>query len=220
MTITSSQTNPTSIPAPAPDPRELLAKAVVTGATVIAGVSPGQMGDPTPCDQYDVRGLLGHLVTVLDRIAAIGRGDNPFGVAPVTGIADDGWLTAWSLRAGEAIDAWADDASLTRIVRVPWSELPGAATLGGYLNEITVHTWDIATATGQQPVWDDEVLGVAFAAIRHALPADGRAAALAAAAANVPAGVPVGPPPFADAVPVADAAPLIDRLVAWNGRRP
>jgi hypothetical protein len=26
--------------------------------------------------------------------------------------------------------------------------------------------------------------------------------------------------PFADAVPVSDDAPLIDRLVAWNGRRP
>jgi hypothetical protein len=26
--------------------------------------------------------------------------------------------------------------------------------------------------------------------------------------------------PFADAVPVPDDAPLIDRLVAWNGRRP
>ncbi len=26
--------------------------------------------------------------------------------------------------------------------------------------------------------------------------------------------------PFADAVPVHDDAPLIDRLVAWNGRQP
>ncbi len=27
-------------------------------------------------------------------------------------------------------------------------------------------------------------------------------------------------PPFAAAVHVADGAPLIDRLVAWNGRNP
>jgi len=28
------------------------------------------------------------------------------------------------------------------------------------------------------------------------------------------------PDPFDDPVPVPDDAPLIDRLVAWNGRRP
>mgnify|MGYP000535288204 CR=1 FL=1 len=27
-------------------------------------------------------------------------------------------------------------------------------------------------------------------------------------------------PPFANAVPVPDDAPLIDRLAGWNGRRP
>ena len=36
---------------------------------------------------------------------------------------------------------------------------------------------------------------------------------------RVPEGVPVEVP-FANAVDVSDDAPLIDRLVAWNGRQP
>jgi hypothetical protein len=48
------------------------------------------------------------------------------------------------------------------------------------------------------------VVGVALGALTRALPADGR-----------PADV-----PFAPAVEVGADAPLIERLVAWSGRRP
>ena len=91
--------------------------------------------------------------------------------------------------------------------------------LAQYTNELSVHTWDLAQATGQEPVWDDSVLAVGFAAIQFGMPAGGRAARFAEVAANLPAGVPFVPP-FGEAVAVADDAPLIDRLVAWNGRTP
>ncbi len=54
---------------------------------------------------------------------------------------------------------------------------------------------------GQRPAWDPEVLTRAFDDIRF-LPAELRGDA------------------YADPVPVPDDAPLIDRLVAWNGRQP
>jgi hypothetical protein len=80
-----------------------------------------------------------------------------------------------------------------------------------YLNEIIVHTWDLAVATGRAPQWDDEILEVAYAAIQRGLPADGR---------SVTGDGSDGGSPFAPVVDVAGDAPLIDRLVAWNGRRP
>jgi hypothetical protein len=83
-----------------------------------------------------------------------------------------------------------------------------------------VHTWDLARATGQAPRWDDEVLEVAFAAVQRDLPAVGRRALFDEVAARLPAEAGPMTPPFAEAVPVAADAPLIDRLVAWNGRRP
>lgn len=107
---------------------------------------------------------------------------------------------------------------LPRTVRLPWREDTGAAILASYVNEVTVHTWDPATATGQRPAFDPQVVSLAFDGIRF-MPGQNRAAMFEAMAQRVPPALRVGPP-FADAVPVADDAPLIDRLVAWNGRRP
>jgi uncharacterized protein (TIGR03086 family) len=181
------------------DPRTTFDHATALATAVIGRVGAHQLRNPTPCTEFDVRALLDHMVTVLRRVAALGRGDDPFGpevLAPVEGDPAKAWLAA----VRDVEDAWADDAVLGRTMWLPWSERSGAATLLSYLNEVTVHTWDLATATGQRPAWDPAVLSLAFDGIRF-LPAENRGEY------------------FADAVPVPDDAPLIDRLVAWNGRR-
>ncbi len=202
------------------DIRTVFARALATGGDVIAQVRPDQLDGPTPCTDYDVRTLVGHLVGVLERVTLMGRGENPF-QAPdkVTGLADDAWLEAWSDAAQRVRDAWADDASLTRIVHLPWAQESGALTLASYCNEITVHTWDLATSTGQHPTWDDEVVATAWDSIRG-MPGEGRAEMFAAIKAGMPEPYRSAPNPWADPVPVSADASLIDRLVAWNGRRP
>lgn len=200
------------------DPRSTFANAVALTTAVIGRVGPHQLSNPTPCEELDVEGLLGHLVTVLRRVAALGRGDDPFGpdvMAPVEGELREMWMAA----AEDVEAAWADDAVLGRTMRLPWAETTGAAMLVSYLNEITVHTWDLATATGQRPAWDPQILTLAFDGIRF-LPGENRAAMFDSLRAGMPAGQRDFADPFADAVPVAEDAPLIDRLVAWNGRRP
>ena len=199
------------------DIRELFGRAVVTGADVIAGIRREQL-DPTPCDEYDVRGLGRHIVEVLRRVAAVGRGDDPFAVAPVGAEVDDHLLDAWLEAAHEGQAAWSDDAALERIVTLPWAQESGADTLAGYANEILVHTWDLATATGQRPQWDDEVVAAASTAIRRILPAEGRPELFAAIRAQMPGGG-FGDP-FKPVVAVGSDAPLIDQLVAYNGRQP
>ena len=181
------------------DARTTFDHAVALATAVIGRVSPNQLGNPTPCPEFDVQDLLGHMVTVLRRVAALGRGEDPLG-AEVPAPVESGFAAAWLRAVREVEAAWADDAVLSRTMRLPEAEMSGAATLVGYLNEVTVHTWDLANATGQRPAWDPQVLSLAFDAIRF-LPATNRE------------------PYFADAVPVAEDAPLIDRLVAWNGRR-
>ena len=113
----------------------------------------------------DVRRLLGQLVTVLHGMA--GRG-------PVD-VADDAWLEAWC-------DA-AEDVLTGR---------PSGATLADHLNRITVHTWDLAVATGQRPAWDPQIVALAYDGARLL--------------------------PHAGAVAIPDDAPLISRLAAMNGR--
>jgi hypothetical protein len=95
----------------------------------------------------------------------------------------------------------------------------GAQALEIYLAEITVHTWDLATATGQRPVWDAEVVDIGLGAMQRDLPAEGRTASYEEAFQHMPAGTPTDPP-FAEAVDLPDDASAIEQLVAWTGRRP
>jgi uncharacterized protein (TIGR03086 family) len=190
---------------PATDPRPAFASATETACAVAAAVRPDQLDDPTPCAEYDVRTLLGHLVAVLRRVAAVGRGESVFSVPRVaTEVPDDGWAAAVGAAADDVRAVWADPALLERQLTLPFGTFPGAAALAAYTGELTAHTWDLAVATGQNPEWNPQVLAVALAAAQRALPADNR-----------------GPDvPFGPVVPVPDDAPLIDRLVAWQGRDP
>ena len=198
------------------DPRPILDRAIVTGGVVIAGVRPERLTDPTPCTDMNVRALLAHLIGVLDRVAALGNGEDPFAVTE-TPVPDDRWPDAWRESGRRAADAWGDDAVLERPMALPWIEGSGAEVLASYFSELTVHTWDLATATGQQPDWDDTVVAAALEA-RQVLPAENRLALYEEISAAM--GLDEVAVPFAEAVPIPDDAPAIDRLVAWNGRDP
>lgn len=219
MTITTNIQSTSDNRLAEDDPRALFGRAVALAGSVISSVSPDQLDAPTPCTEYDVRTLLGHLTTVLHRVTALGRGQDPFAL-PEVQVADDGWVEAWFDVVEDARSAWSDDDTLTRVMRLPWAELPGSGMLAMYTCEVTLHTWDLATATGQQPAWDERVVGVAYEALRRALPGPGRTAILEAVVAEMPPEHREGGLPFAEPVHVATDATLIDRLVAWSGRRP
>lgn len=189
----------------ADDPRLALAKAAAITGSLISGVRPDQLGDPTPCAEFDVRRLLGHLVAVLDRIATAGR-DGDLGAVPVlrTGVADDGWRAAWDAAAHDVQAAWSDPAELAKMKVLTFATLPAPVALAIYTSEVVTHGWDLAKATGQEPVWDDTIVGASLQTMRMALPAEGRG----------------GEIPFGPIVEVPADAPLIDQLVGWVGRRP
>lgn len=210
----TSPTNSTTTPAT--DPRPIVERAAATGGAVIAGIRPDQFSAPTPCPEMDVRTMVRHLVGVLDRIAALGNGGDPFAVVE-TDAPDDAWSEAWTTSTQRMAEAWSDDAVLERPMALPWIQGSGAEVLTSYLSELTVHTWDLATATGQQPEWDDAVVTAALEA-RPILPAENRRALFEQISAAM--GLPEVAMPFAEAVPVAPDASALDRLVAWNGRDP
>jgi len=223
METTQTMTNTVSAtvtPLGADDPRALFGTAVGLAGSVISAVAPEQLDDATPCTELDVRHLLGHLVEVLQRVSALARGENPFTAPGPQSVPDDGWLDAWAASAHEVQAAWSDDAVLDRVMTLPWMQAPGRIILLGYVSEVTVHTWDLARATGQAPGWDPQVLQAAYGAIQAALPAADRQAMFDAVLNKMPPEMRTGAPPFVDVVPTAADAPLIDRLVAWTGRHP
>lgn len=186
------------------DPRPSYARALSWAHGLIAAVTPEQLDDPTPCDEFDVRALIGHLVATVDRAEAIGRGLPPLTVAPVvTGVPDDGWAAAFAAATDRALAVWRDDALLDAVVGVPWGEVPGRAAVWGYLNEALVHGWDLAVATGQDPEADPDLAEAVLPAVTPAIPAEMRG----------------GPVPFGPVVEPAPGAGPTERLANWSGRR-
>ncbi|WP_328924178.1 TIGR03086 family metal-binding protein [Streptomyces sp. NBC_00190] len=210
MTETEQFTTAPSAPAaaasyPGVDTRPDLAAAVALAGRTLAAVRPDQYDLPTPCTEFDVRRLSSHLVGVLRRIAVIGRGEDPFSVPSFADeLADGEWAAAWEPAAREAARVWADPGVLGRDLRLPMGVKPGAVAAAVYANELTLHTWDLATATGQRPDWDAGLLERLVEVVRRALPAEARGGRI----------------PYGEVVPVAEDASALDRLVAWSGRRP
>ena len=205
MTTTNQTHAPApSVPTPA-DPRAALLEAVDQAVAVVGLVTPDRLAAPTPCAEYDVRHLTGHLVAVLRRIAHVAGGGHAFDVPSIVlDLADDAWRPAAEANAAGLRTAWAEDAVLDRVLRLPWGEVPGRGAALAYVQELTTHAWDLATALDRQDVLDPALAELALAAAQRFVPAQPRG----------------GPIPFEAPVEVADDAPVYERLVAWLGRDP
>ena len=187
------------------DPRECHQRAMAQTEAIVVAVRPDQLTLPTPCTEYDVRALLSHIVGGLTRIAVIGEGGDGLAVVPrADGVPDGGWPDAYHAARARVTAAWADDARLDALVEVPWGKVPGRIALGGYVQEILTHGWDLARAAGQPTELDPELASWVLGVARQILPAAPRGGE-----------IPFGPP-----VPVSPDAGPYTQLAAWLGRQP
>jgi len=189
-----------------PDTRPLFLQALDQVTPLIADVTPSDLDRPTPCDDWTVRELLGHLVGVGRRIPHIAAGGSSDEVpARTDGVADDGWANSWNDRLG-GLRASASGTALDQIVIHPAGRMPWAIALGIYASEMAVHSWDLARALGRDDDLDDSIAAAVVGPMRGALPAEPRVEEL---------GIPFGP-----VVQVPADAPPYAQLVAWVGRDP
>nr|BFD82566.1 hypothetical protein StreXyl84_19670 [Streptomyces sp. Xyl84] len=194
--------SPDSRPA---DPRPLYARATEQAAALIAAVGPEQLTAPTPCTEFDVRALLGHVVGSSRRIAVIGAGGDGLAVDTSTdGVPDDGWSAVYEEVRTRVLEAWASDERMAATVRAPWGVVPGRAALTGYVMELVTHTWDLNEALGRPMALDAELAEFSLANARRVLAEPERDAQV----------------PFGSAQPVPEGAGVYEQLAAWLGRRP
>lgn len=188
-----------------PDIRALLLRSVDQTGRIVSGVRVDQLTDPTPCTEYDVRTLLGHIVAVLRRITHVAGGGHPFDVPQVVTEIDDGaWAEEYRLAREQLEPAWADDGVLDRMLTLPFGTMPGRAAAAAYTVEVTTHGWDLAEATGQSAGLDPAVGAAALDMARRFIPAE-------------PRGTDV---PFAAPAEVPADADVYQQLAAWLGRAP
>ncbi|MDT0303735.1 TIGR03086 family metal-binding protein [Streptomonospora wellingtoniae] len=191
-------------PQPPHDPRAVFSRALDQAQQQIAALSGGELDAPTPCADYDVRALLGHMVAVLHKLARIGTGGDAGDLPDVVeGVADDGWVGAFAGARAETERVWGD-APLDHPVTLPWATLPGHAALDAYTHEFTVHSWDLAHATGRRAALDPDLAVRALEAFPKFAPPEARS----------------GHGPFGPVVSVPRNADVYTRLAAYLGRRP
>ena len=181
-----------------------LAPAAAETARVVAGVRDDQLTGPTPCAGTSVAAMLDHLdgLTTAFRWAAEKAPQTGGPSADADHLAPD-WRTRLPAQLGALAAAWRDPAAWEGTAEAGGVEMPAPAMAVVALNEVTVHGWDLAAATGQQYRPDP-------AAVEACLEMVGDRSD----PANEPEGL------FGPVVPVPDDAPVFDRLLGQAGRDP
>ena len=122
-------------------------------ATLVRGVPDDMLGAPTPCPEYSVGDLLDHIggLAVAFTWAATKEAFDRPDTAPS---GDASRLGAdWRERIPAAVEAlgeaWRDPEAWTGMTKAGGVDMPGE--IGGLvaLDEIVIHGWDLAKATGQ-----------------------------------------------------------------------
>jgi uncharacterized protein (TIGR03086 family) len=194
-------------PVPDHDRRPALVQSYSHAADIVLGIRPDQLGNPTPCPEYDTSALVDHLVGAGWRAAALGRGESPVAAEfPHVELAE---ASEQLRRAGvDAACSWADDARLRATVTMPWGETyTGEFLVDVYLAELAAHAWDLAAATGQLERLDPDLPGPALQGAHSMLKPDYRD--------SMSKGNPFG----AEVAPPADATGW-ERFAAFMGRPP
>lgn len=176
-------------------------------ARLAEGVTDAQLSAATPCPDLAVRNLVGHLTGLAVAFRDAGRKDlgvttdtSPEAAVPDIG---PGWREELPKVLDELADAWRDPAAWTGMTRAGGIDLPGAVAAAVVADELVIHGWDLARATGQRYEPDPAALRAAYDMLRAAADDSDRGDGI-----------------FGPVVPVPDEAPLLDRAVGLSGRDP
>ena len=119
---------------------------------------------PTPCREWTVRDVVGHVVTVHRHVAA---GLDATALPPPATDAD--LAAAWRAATEAVRSVLADPARAAAPVSGRFAPMPLEELIGRLLCiDTVVHTWDLARATGQDETLDARAVTIAFEGIRPA----------------------------------------------------
>ena len=172
---------------------------------IVNGISPDQLGDPTPCTEWSVRDIVNHITggaTMFtecvehgdvpdERLGQLMGGDN---------LGDD-FKGAWAQAATRAKATFREPGAMEKIVKLPFGEMPAEIALNIAIFDVTTHACDLAHATGQK-VEDEELLETALTVGKQLITQDFRNGVM-----------------FGDEQPCGDTATASERLLAFGGRK-
>lgn len=183
-----------------------LAPAAEEVRRLVGGVPDPLLCDPTPCAAISVAGLLDHLVglTTAFRMAAEKTVPGGGPRADAANLAAD-WRTRLPAQLDGLVDAWREPGAWDGTAQAGGVQMPAPVMAVVALDELVVHGWDLAVATGQEFVPDDAALAV-VAAFTASMAEPGQEESRAGL--------------FGPVVPVPADAPAFHRALGDAGRDP
>ncbi len=178
-------------------------------AELMSDIPDDSLDAPTPCRDYTLGDLLDHVDRlVLAFTAAAHKADSDAATHSSSGdgsLLRDGWRSRIPQNLTALTVAWRDPAARSGMTRAGGVDMPGEVAAVVALEEVVLHGWDVARASGQGFACDQTSLEAARSFIaQFAGPdqADLRGDA------------------YGDPVAMPEDAPLLDRVVALSGRDP
>ncbi|WP_199516547.1 TIGR03086 family metal-binding protein [Nucisporomicrobium flavum] len=174
---------------------------------LLLGITDDHLTAPTPCPDWTVGDLLDHIMSLAWAFtqAAQKRTDAPgTDTAPPQPSAANlsrHWRSRLPVVLEELSTAWKDPTAWEGTARAGGVTMPAAAMGTVAINEVTMHGWDLARATGQEYAADPRILETIIEFLSQG-PAEGTPGFL-------------GP-----VFPTDDEATLLDQAVALAGRNP
>jgi uncharacterized protein (TIGR03086 family) len=173
---------------------------------IVGGITPDQLDNPSPCAEWTVRDVLNHVTGGATMFAVCVRdgsiSDEQVGALTTGDNLGDDYRGAFSDAATAAIDAFGEPGAADRMVVLPFGTMPAGVALNIAVFDVTIHTWDLARASGQEMQLDAETLTTAYELAQAMIPGMREGGVIGAEIA------------------VSPDAPLEDRLAGLAGRQP
>ncbi|WP_280437249.1 TIGR03086 family metal-binding protein [Nocardia carnea] len=173
-------------------------------ADIVTAIDDTQLDAPTPAD-IPVRALIEHVDGLAEAFRAaaakesLGASASPeFGSGAALSAK---WRTAVPARLRALAQAWREPAAWEGDTEAGGVTMPASVTARVALDEIVIHAWDLARATGQELKVDDSDLAVLLDFLKDT-PTEGT------------------PGLFGPTVPIGPAAPVLHRVLGFTGRDP
>ena len=178
-------------------------------ADLVANVKDDALDRPTPCPAYKLGDLIEHVGGMALAFAAAGRKErNAYtemaGAGDASRLGDD-WRERIPRDLTALAQVWAEPAAWTGMTRIAGDDSPAAVVGLVLADELAVHGWDVARATGQAYACEPDILAAALRFLQMF------------ASPDAPAGPEVA---FGPARILLEEAPLLDRVVGMAGRDP
>lgn len=178
-------------------------------ARLLDGVTDDQLTCPTPCERYSLGDLLDHVsgLSVAFRDAAakdLGAGTDQGPSADAGRLSDD-WRSRIPCRLDALATAWRRPDAWEGMTRAGGVDLPAEVAGRVAMNELVIHGWDVARASGQPFDCDPAVLDACMEFVSE----------VSAPGQEVDREGMFGP-----VVDVPADASLLDRVIGLSGRDP